>query len=471
MIRKTIKPINNAVMLLILLCIGNLTAQKASAQEATSYDPEKVYQEPTDPKVKEKVAQWQDLKFGLFMHWGTYSIWGIVESWSLCPEDHTFTQRKGPYAENWYDYKKAYENLQTQFNPAKFNPDKWAQAAKDGGMKYVVFTTKHHDGFCMYDTKYTDYKVTSSKTPFSSNPKKDITKEVFNSFRKQDFMIGAYFSKPDWHSEDYWWSYFPPHDRNESYDRKKYPERFKRFADFTYNQVEELMTNYGKVDIVWFDGSWIGMDMTDIAKMAQKKQPGIIMVDRHGKPEYVNYLTPEQKVPDHFIPHPWETCMTMGKSWSYIEKEDYKPTRKLVQLLVDIVAKNGNLLLDVGPGPDGEWHQEAYDRLREVGAWIKTNGESIYSTKPVAPYRQDKWAYTGKDKALYASYLPEDKEMKLPPSVSFLAPAIAKNATVTLLGIKKPLKWTKAGDKIAVTIPAEVAMQVAGQPAWVFKVI
>lgn len=465
------KHTNKTSVFLLALCLISLSAQKLRAQNTTAYDPEKVYQEPTDPQVKAKIAAWQDLKFGLFMHWGTYSIWGIVESWSICPEDRAFTQRKGPFSATWYGYKKAYENLQTQFNPVKFNPDKWAQAAKDGGMKYVVFTTKHHDGFCMFDTKYTDYKVTSSKTPFSSNPKSNITKEVFNSFRKQDFMVGAYFSKPDWHSEDYWWSYFPPKDRTESYDRTKYPERWKRFTDYTYNQINEITSEYGKVDLLWFDGDWAKMDMTNIVGMARKNQPGVIIVDRHGKPEYVNYLTPEQKVPDHFIPHPWETCMTMGKSWSYIEKEEYKPTRKLIQILVDVVAKNGNLLLDIGPGPDGEWHQEAYDRLKEIGAWIKINGEAIYSTKPVAPYRQDKWAYTGKGKALYAAYLPEEKEMALGTTMSFLAPTIAKNAKVTLLGINKSLKWKKTGNKIEVTIPETAVQQLKGQPAWVFKVI
>jgi alpha-L-fucosidase len=455
-----------------LLLLGSLlTITGAKAQDATSYDAEKVYEAPKDPKVNAKIAAWQDLKFGLFMHWGTYSIWGIVESWSLCPEDRAFTQRKGPYSATWQGYKQAYENLQTQFNPVKFDPDKWATAAKEGGMKYVVFTTKHHDGFSMYDTRYTDYKVTSPKTPFSTNPKKDITQEIFKSFRQKDFMIGAYFSKPDWHSEDYWWSYFPPKDRNESYDRVKYADRWKRFTEFTYNQIEELMTNYGKVDLLWFDGSWANMDMKYIVTMARKDQPGVIIVDRHGKPENVNYLTPEQKIPDHFIPYPWETCMTMGRSWSYIEKEEYKPTRKLIQFLVDVVAKNGNLLLDIGPSPDGEWHQEAYDRLKEIGAWIKVNGESIYSTKPVAPYRKAQWAFTGKDKALYATYLPSEKEMQLNATMSFPALSIQKNSTITLLGIKKPLKWKKVGDQIEVTIPAEVIKQLAGQPAWVFKAI
>ena len=162
------------------------------------------YVVPTDPEVQKKLAAWQDIKFGLMMHWGTYSQWGVVESWSICPEDEGWTQRRGPYSADWYTYVKAYENLQTTFNPTHFNPEKWADAAKDAGMQYVVFTTKHHDGFCMFDTKQTDYKITDPKSPFSSNPRANVTKEVMNAFRDKGFMTGTYFSKPDWHSNDYW---------------------------------------------------------------------------------------------------------------------------------------------------------------------------------------------------------------------------------------------------------------------------
>ena len=149
-----------------------------------------------------------DYKFGLFMHWGTYSQWGVVESWSICPEDEGWTQRRGPYSANYFEYKKAYENLQTTFNPQNFHPEKWVDAAKNAGMKYVVFTTKHHDGFCMFDTKQTDYKITSPKTPFSTNARSNVAKEIFSAFRKENFLIGAYFSKPDWHNENYWWPTF-----------------------------------------------------------------------------------------------------------------------------------------------------------------------------------------------------------------------------------------------------------------------
>src|SRR3569833_3297079 len=171
---------NVFAFLLIILFFNAADAQKES------------YVAPTDTAVQHKLARWQDLKFGLFMHWGPYSEWGVVESWSICPEDEGWTQRKGPYSSDYNTYVKAYENLQTTFNPTHFDPEFWVKAAKDAGMKYVVFTTKHHDGFCMFDTKQTDYKVTSSKTPFASHPRSYVSKEVFEAIRKEDFMIGAY---------------------------------------------------------------------------------------------------------------------------------------------------------------------------------------------------------------------------------------------------------------------------------------
>src|ERR1700733_12379828 len=165
---------------------------------------------PADTLVRQKLAYWQDSKFGLLMHWGTYSQWGIVESWSICPEDEGWTHRRGPSAASYNGDVQAYQKLQTTFNPIHFDPAKWAAAAKTAGMKYVVFTTKHHDGFCMFDTKQTDYKITS--------PNSNVAKAIFDAFRADGFMTGAYFSKPDWHSPDYWWPYFPPKDRNVNYD-------------------------------------------------------------------------------------------------------------------------------------------------------------------------------------------------------------------------------------------------------------
>jgi alpha-L-fucosidase len=276
----------------------------------------------TDPLVLKNLEEWQDMKFGFMMHWGPYSQWGIVESWSICSEDVPWCRRK---MDNYTEYVEAYENLKTTFNPVDFNPEKWARLAKSAGMKYLVFTTKHHDGFCMFDTKLTDYKITDPDCPFHSNPKANIAQELFSAFRAEGFKIGAYFSKPDWHSEDYWWPYFATPDRNVNYDPVKYPERWQRFKNFTYGQIKELMTDYGEVDILWLDGGWVrpkatvnnrsrawlgpnqynqDIDMPEIAKMAREKQPGLIFVDRTVTGRYENYRTPEQHVPDEPLDYP-----------------------------------------------------------------------------------------------------------------------------------------------------------------------
>ncbi len=432
----------------------------------------KTYIAPDDPAVQQKLANWQDLKFGLFMHWGTYSQWGVVESWSICPEDEDWTQRTGPYGATYNGYVKAYENLQTTFNPVKFNPEKWVAAAKSAGMKYVVFTTKHHDGFCMFDTKQTDYKITSSKTPFSTNPQRNIAKEIFDAFRKDDFMIGAYFSKPDWHSEYYWWPYFPPKDRNVNYDPAKYPDRWQKFKDYTYNQIEELMTGYGRIDILWLDGGWVrphdkaeternkvfnqDVDMGKIAAMGRSKQPGLIVVDRSVAGKYENYTTPEQEVPTEPLDHPWETCMTMGNSWSYVPHDHYKSVNQIVQLLVKIVSRGGNLLMNVGPDATGDWDPVVYDRMAGISQWIQVNGEGIYGSRPVAPYSSGDIYYTNNKNAntIYAFLLSAQDDVTLAPTINIALSNIDAVKKVTLLGCKQQLKWIINNHKLVVSIPA-----------------
>ncbi|MBP6090324.1 MAG: alpha-L-fucosidase [Crocinitomicaceae bacterium] len=361
------------------------------------------YIAPTDSSVIRKLAQWQDYKFGLLMHWAPSSQWGVVESWSICPEDEDWCTRRGPYANDYSAYVKAYENLQTTFNPIKFNPEKWAKAANYAGMKYMVFTTKHHDGFSMFDSQYTDYKITNSKTPFSTHLKANITKEVFDAFRNEGMWVGAYFSKPDWHCDDYWWPKFPTYDRNPNYDLNRYSEKWNAYKSFTQNQLNELMTNYGNIDILWLDGGWVqpltatsprwgykpvhqDIEMDVIAAKARKIQPGLIVVDRAVEGPNQNYLTPEQKIPDSPLPYPWESCMTMGTSWSHVKNETYKSSFELIKTLCLIVSRGGNLLLNIGPDATGEWDSTAYQRLKEIGDWMSVNHEAIYETKPIFPY-------------------------------------------------------------------------------------
>jgi alpha-L-fucosidase len=451
--------------LIKIICISFFLSTTLWAQQHNaSYQ----YQPPSDPLVREKLAEWKKVKFGLLMHWGTYSQWGVVESWSICPEDEDWTQRRGPYAADWYTYLKAYENLQTTFNPIKFNPERWAAAAKDAGMKYVVFTTKHHDGFCMFDSKQTDYKITGTKSPFAGNPRANVAKEVFSAFRKNDFMIGAYFSKPDWNTKDYWWKYFPPKTRNVSYDPKKYPERWEGFKQFTYNQVEELMQDYGRMDILWLDGGWVrpfssidtsvewqrtipynqDIDMPRIAKMARTHQPGLLVVDRTVHGEYENYVTPEQQVPDSYLPYPWESCITMGNSWSFVPNDKYKSSRKIIQMLTDIISKNGNLLLNVGPGPDGEWDPVAYERLQQVGKWMRINNEAVYDTEadPKLP-RQGNWVFTKKANAVYAIYQLGENE-KLSTELILPVQQLVSAKNVQLLGGNQKIIYRKQDGKL-----------------------
>ena len=444
------------------------------------------YFPPEDSLVQKKLQWWSDAKFGLLMHWGTYSQWGIVESWSICPEDEDWCRRKGPYGNDYFQYKQAYEKLITTFNPVKFNPEKWAAAAKDAGMKYVVFTTKHHDGFCMFDTKQTDYKITGADCPFSINPKSNVAKEIFTAFRKEGFGTGAYFSKPDWHSPYYWDPKFPPLDRNVNYDIKKYPEKWNQFKDFTAKQIKELMSDYGPVDILWLDGGWVqpmtetsprwgrlpvdqDIDMPKIASMARKLQPGLLVVDRAVEGKYQDYLTPEQKIPDEPLPYPWETCMTMATSWSYVPNDKYKSSNELIHTLARIVSRGGNLLLNIAPSPEGEFDDTAYSRLKDISVWMKINGEAIYETQAFAPFQSGKIVFTQKKNGtIYAIYLADERERQLPEQI-ILHGIHWKVSSAQMLGEKSSLKCKTINNELMILIPENQRAHSPCREAWVFK--
>jgi alpha-L-fucosidase len=396
-----------------------------------------------------------------------------------------------------------YEALKTTFNPVHFDPEKWADAARQAGMKYVVFTTKHHDGFSMFDSKYTDYKVTDQGCPFHTNSKANITKEIFTAFRNEGLWTGAYFSKPDWHSEYYWDPYFPPLDRNVNYDPDLYPEKWEKFVQFTHNQILELLTDYGKVDILWLDGGWVAKQdksvikdfytrqlknassgfikngivnqdirMDELAAKARKKQPGLIVVDRAVKGKNQNYLTPENKVPAKALPYPWESCIIAGGGWSWVNNAKYKSSHDLVHMLVDIVCKGGNLLLNIAPGPDGTWHDDAYNRLKDIGEWMKTNSEAIYSTRAIAPYKETKICYTNKKDSniVYAIYLPEEAEVTLPSLVKLNSFVPVKESKITLLGVEAPMAWTTIKGSTLITVPRTVQQNPPCKHAWVFRI-
>jgi alpha-L-fucosidase len=456
----------------------------AHAQEQQIHPQSTKYEWPAEPDVKEKLEHWRDQKFGMIIHWGLYAVPGMIESWALCSEDWVTRDSNIAYA----DFKKWYWGLNKDFNPVHFNPDQWAQAAKDAGMRYLVFTTKHHDGFCMFDTKETDFKITNG--PFANNPKANVAKYVFDAFRRQGFMIGAYFSKPDWHCPYYWWPMYATPDRNNNYDIRKNPWRWNQFKQYTYNQISELMHDYGSMDILWLDGGWVrpletvteevkawgaaipawsqDIDMPSIATMARKAQPGLLIVDRTVHGPYENYQTPEQRVPDKQLDHPWESCITLGDSWGYIPNDRLKSSAKVIQQLIEIVAKGGSLLLGVGPSPDGLIPEPAVQRLAEIGEWLKVNGNAIYNTRPTANYHDGNVFFNqSKDgKVIYAlACLPENSTM--PATIEWSGNVPAKGAKMKLLATGESVRYVVTGSTVKVFVPT--ALQQAGTvPALAF---
>ena len=237
-----------SLTVIVSLLVNNCQAQTYAHGRSSSYVT------PTDPQVLEKLDKWQDQKFGMLIHYGLYSQLGIVESWSICSEEENWIPRDSTIT--YDEYKRKYWNTINEFKPEKLDPESWAKYGKQAGMKYVVFTTKHHDGFNMFDTQQSDFSVT--KGAFKNHPRKNVAKEVFNAFRNEGYMIGAYFSKPDWHSQYYWWDRYATPNRNNNYSIEKNPWRWNKFKEFTYNQIEELMNgDYGAMDILWLDGGWV----------------------------------------------------------------------------------------------------------------------------------------------------------------------------------------------------------------------
>ena len=455
------------VLFVVAFC---LLSTGMRAQHTFVHKQSSTYEWPEDSLVLKKLDQWRDLKFGVIFHWGLYAVPGIVESWALCSEDVDWISRYGH--NNYQEFKDWYWNgLSKQFNPTEFEPAQWAEVTKQAGMKYMIFTTKHHDGFCMFDSQYTDFSI--SRCAFKEHPKADVAKYVFEAFRKEGFMTGAYFSKPDWHNQDYWWDYFPPKDRNINYPPEMFPEKWQRLNDFINNQLNELTGGkYGNLGMLWFDLCDASPDRHPqwerFAKTVRTNQPGIMMVARHTNTIYENYRTPEQKIPDRALDYPWEACMTMATQWSYKPDDSYKSTHDILTTLVQIVSRGGNFLLNVGPGPDGELAPEAYQRFKEIGDWMQVNSEGIHGTKAIAPYKEDRIAFTSKDNNVYAFYLnAKDEYMPSVVKIRSFVPVSAKS--VFLMGHNRPLKWKKTGDGIEIIIPESVRKNPPCDLVWGFK--
>lgn len=439
----------------LLTIIGILFSTLIYSQQGFVHEQSQGYVWPEEEDVLEKLDEWQDQKFGVLFHWGLYSVPGIVESWSICSEDVDWIPRDSTMS--YVDYKKWYWGLSEKFNPINFNPDQWSDVMEKAGMKYAIFTTKHHDGFNMFDTKQTNFSITNG--PFKNHPKADVAKYVFEAFREKNFMVGAYFSKPDWHSQYYWWDYFATPNRSVNYKIERHPERWEKFKNFTYNQIEELMSNYGELDILWLDGGWVepgrqDIDMDRIATMTRQHQSDIMIVDRTIRGKYENYQTPERSVPEAQLPIPWESCIPLSSDWGWIPDAKFKTPAEVIALLIEVTAKGGNLLLGVGPTPDGIIQPEVEAILSEVGSWLKNNGKGIYNTRITENYNSnDVWFTADKDqKTIYALYIPSE-ETNYPSYIEWEGNNPVKGAKVTLLQNGKRVKWETKNNKTRITLP------------------
>lgn len=441
------------LMMLGLALSAGFTTQM-QAQEAQSFVHQQSNTEdyvwPTDPQVLTKLKHWQDQKFGVLMHWGLYSVPGVVESWSICSEDWIVRERKPTYEED----KAWYWSQKDSLNPVNFDPSKWADVMKKAGMKYMIFTTKHHDGFCMFDTKYTDFSIAHG--PFGKDPRHNIAKEVFNAYRNKGFMIGCYFSKPDWHSKWFWNPYYATPNRRINYKKKKHPDWWQNYRKFTQNQLNELTTDYGNIDILWLDGGWITGDeigLDTILVDARKRNPGMISVDRTIRGKNENYQTPEQGIPAKQLDIPWESCITLSHAWGWTPNAKFKSPNKVIGILSEIVAKGGCLALGVGPKADGTLQPEVVNTLLKIGSWLNKNGQAIYSTVNAAHYNDGKvWFTADKNgKTIYAIYALEDGE-KTPKTITWTENK--PKGKLVLLQNGKSVKYTVKGNQVTVTLPS-----------------
>jgi alpha-L-fucosidase len=357
---------NKIVVAIILLA---LASSSGIAQKKLSTE--------TPEQKQKRMAWWTNDRFGMFIHWGLYA-----------------SAARHEWVKRWERMNDAqYQPYFEVFNPDLFDPKAWAKSAKAAGMKYAVLTTKHHEGFCLFDSKYTDYKATNTAA------KRDLVKEFVEAFRAEGLRVGFYYSLLDWHHPDFTVDGLhplqPANESDTAYARLNKGRDMAKYRQYMRDQITELLTKYGKIDIMWLDFSYPNSNghgkskddwgSVELLKLIRKLQPGIIVDNRLNLEEYedgADFLTPEQvKVEElnQFKGKTWETCQTFSGSWGYFRDENsWKTNQQLLELLIGSASKGGNLILNVGPTARGVFDARATTALDSISDWMKYNNKSIY---------------------------------------------------------------------------------------------
>ena len=408
-----------SIYFLVLLClIAGLISCGGKGEKNTQVegDKDRIIAD-TEKQKDERMAWWREARFGMFIHWGLYAVPAGEWKGETKHAEWILTTAQIPV--------KQYEKFASQFNPVKFDAKQWVTTAKDAGMKYIVITSKHHDGFCLFDSKLTDYDVIDA-TPF----KRDILKELSDECHSQGLKMCWYHSIMDWHHPDY-------------LPRRKWEKRssegadFDRYIEYMKGQVKELITNYGEISVLWFDGEWESTwdheKGKNLYKYVRSLKPNIIINNRVGKgragmagtydPKTSpgDFGTPEQEIPATGLGYDWETCMTMNDHWGYNKNDhNWKSKEDLIRKLVDIASKGGNFLLNVGPTAEGLFPQPSIERLAAMGKWMKINGDSIYGTSASLFSKLDWGRSTTKPGKLYLHVFewPSDGKLQVPGLIS-----------------------------------------------------